>query len=502
MAALASFTACKKNLNIVDPNAPTTAIFWKNSDDAQKGVNAVYSTFHRGGLSRWFFFATMIRADEGFSTSPDANIQNNFDLFINNDYNYGNYSAIWSDLYIGITRANQVIANVPAIPMDAALKARYIGEAKFFRALYYYHLAALWGNVPVPLTPSTPTDLPATMSRDKVWAQVEKDCAEAIGALPSAYPNPNDLGRVTKGGANALLAKAYMQQRNFTAALPALLAVINSGKYTLTANYGDNFLSTTENNSESVFEVQNALNPTDNHDDDTSPNSVDNLNYGSSIPPFFAPRPIGFTDGQARRWPIAEFEKEKTVAGKRDPRLDITYLFDSTDVRGPNFTLIYNQTFASRYGTNDADVWFRKLLNDNNGTADGDSFHSPNNYRFIRYADVLLMYAECLNEASNTAQAYSYVDMVRARAGLAPLSSVRPGLNHDQFLAQIKHERITELTGEGHRWDDLSRWGDLSPALAARDAGFKNFIVGKNELLPIPQQDLDINPNLKQNPKY
>lgn len=502
LAVLTGISGCKKDLNIVNPNAPTTAVFWKTGEDAQKGVNAIYSTFHRSGLCRWFFFATMIRSDEGYSTSPDANIQNNFDLFINNDYNYGNYDAIWADLYIGINRANQVLDNVPDIDMDASLKARYLAEAKALRGLFYFHLASLWGNVPVILKTPLPTDLPATQSRDQVWAQVEKDCAEAAAALPVSYSDPNDLGRITKGGANALLAKSYMQQRNFAAALPVLSSLINSGTYSLSGNYQDNFTATTENNAEAVLEIQNALNPTDNHDDDTNPNDVDNLNYGSSIPPFFAPKPIGFTDGQARRWPVAEFEKEKTIDGNRDPRLAVTFLFDSTDVRGPAFTMIYGQSFTSRYGANDSDVWFRKLLNDNNGTATGDSFHSPNNYRFIRYADVLLLYAECLNETGATAQAYAYADQVRQRAGLAPLSAVLPGMSHDQFLNQLKHERITELTGEGHRWNDLARWGDLGPALAPRDAGFKNFIVGKNELLPIPQQDLDINPNMRQNPKY
>jgi len=498
-AMLCSMLGCKKDLNIVNPNAPTTTVFWKTSDDAQKGVNAIYSTFHRAGLCRWYFFATMIRADEGYSTSPDANIQNNFDLFINNDYNYGNYDAIWADLYIGINRANQVLDNVPNIDMDASLKARYLAEAKVLRGLFYFHLASLWGNVPMILKTPTPTDLPATMGRDQVWAQVEKDCTEAVAALPLSYSSPDDLGRITKGGANALLAKSYMQHRNFAAALPVLLSLINSGTYSLTTNYQDNFTATTENNAESVLEIQNALNPTDNHDDDTSPTDVDNLNYGSSIPPFFAPRPIGFTDGQARRWPVAEFEKEKTTSGNRDPRLDITFLFDSTDVRGPNYSLIYGQTFASRYGTTDSDVWFRKLLNDNNGTATGDSFHSPNNYRYIRFADVLLMYAECLNETSATAQAYTYVNRVRSRAGLAALT---PGMTHDQFLAQLKHERITELTGEGHRWDDLARWGDLGTGLATRDAGFKNFITGRNELLPIPTYELDTDPAAKQNPGY
>ncbi|RFZ84825.1 RagB/SusD family nutrient uptake outer membrane protein [Mucilaginibacter terrenus] len=500
-ALVIGVTSCKK-LDVVNPNQPTTAVFWKTADDAQKGVNSIYSTFHRAGLCRWFFFATIVRSDEGWSTSPDANLQNNFDLFINNDYNYGNYTGIWADLYIGIARTNQVIDNVPNINMDAGLKARYIAEAKFLRGLFYFHLASLWGNVPLQLQSSTPVDLPATASRDQVWAQVQKDLTEAAANLPANYSGA-DVGRATKGAANALLAKAFMQQRKFQEALAPLQAVIQSGVYTLTSNYQDNFLSTTENNSESVFEYNNALNPNDNHDDDTDPNNQDNLNYGSSLPPFFAPRPIGFTDGQARRWPLAEFEAERTTNNQRDPRLAATYLYAFTDERGPDFSLIYGQTFTQRYGNAvNNDVWFRKMLNDQNGTATGDSFHSPNNYRFIRYADVLLMYAECLNETNATAQAYQYVDKVRQRAGLATLTSVKPGMNHDQFLAQIKHERVTELTGEGHRWNDLARWGDLDKPLSARDSGFQNFVKGKNELLPIPQQDLDINPNLKQNPGY
>ncbi|MBS7562954.1 RagB/SusD family nutrient uptake outer membrane protein [Mucilaginibacter sp. Bleaf8] len=503
IAAMATGMAgCKKSLDVQSPNAPTTAIYWKTADDAVKGVNAMYSTFHRAGLCRWFFFATIIRSDEGWSSSPDANLQNNFDLFVNNDYNYGNYTAIWSDLYIGISRANQVLDNVPNIDMDANLKARLLGEAKFMRGLFYFHLASLWGNVPLQLKSSTTNDVTPTFNRSDVWAQVEKDLTEAATTLPQNYTG-DDIGRATKGSANALLAKAYMQERKFQAALAPLQAVIQSGAYSLVSNYQNNFLSTTEFNSESVFEYGFALNPNDNHDDDTQNSGQDNLNYGSSLPPFFAPRPIGFTDGEARRWLVNEFQKEQAADGKRDPRLAASLLFDYTDERGPDYTLIYGETFTKRYGSaQKLDVWFRKMLNDNNGTATGDSFHSPNNYRFIRYADVLLMYAECLNETGATSQAYQYVDQVRQRAGLVALSTTRPNLGHDQFLAQIKHERITELTGEGHRFNDLARWGDLGTNLSATDAGFRNFIKGKHEFLPIPQQDIDINPNIKQNPNY
>jgi hypothetical protein len=130
----------------------------------------------------------------------------------------------------------------------------------------------------------------------------------------------------------------------------------------------------------------------------------------------------------------------------------------------------------------------------------GEVFHSGNNYRYIRYADVLLLYAEALNGLGQTVQAYSFVDKVRQRAGLATLTAAMPGLNQQQFLEQLKHERITELSGEGHRWEDLARWGDLSSAIASRDANFAHFVKGRDEFLPIPQSELDLNPSLKQNP--
>lgn len=500
---------CQKSLNIANPDQVSTLQFWKTQNDALLGVNSIYSTFHREGLCRWNFFATMIRSDEGWSKSGDPNIIANFDQFIVSDYNYGNVYGIWADNFIGINRANEVLDNVPNITMDANLKNQYLGEAYFLRAFFYYQLAMFFGNVPVLLHVSDPADKTATSPQSAVYAQIVKDCTSAAQLLPASYSG-SDIGRATKGAANALMAKAYMQQRNYQAALAPLQAVIQSGKYSLVANYQDNFLESTEFNSESVFELGNALNPNDTHDDDTDQGAEDNLNYGSSIPPFFAPPGLGFTDGEARRWPIGEFEKEKTTTGERDPRLAVTFLFDSTDVRGPQFTQIYGQSFASRYGTanvsNDNYVWFAKLLDDNNGTAPApgnfEIFHSPNNYRFIRYADVLLMYAEALNATGSTSDAYQYVDKVRQRAGLPTLTSAKPGMTQTQFLDQIKHERITELTGEGHRWEDLARWGDLSPALASRDAGFKNFVVGKNEFFPIPQHEIDFNPNIKQNPGY
>jgi hypothetical protein len=270
--------------------------------------------------------------------------------------------------------------------------------------------------------------------------------------------------------------------------------------YGLMPNYRDNFLTTTENNMESVFEWQFELNPGENHDDDTDMSRPDNLNYGTSLAQFFGPPGVGWSDGEAQRWLINEFLTETTTGGQRDPRLATSLLFDNTDPAGPDATMIYGQTFTQRYGAGNQRVWFRKFQNDHWKNFEG--YNSPNNWRYIRYADVLLMYAEALNATGSTANAYQYVDRVRQRAGLPTLTAARPGLNQAQFLAQIKHERITELSGEGHRWNDLARWGDLGAPSATRDAAFANFDVGKHELLPIPQQEIDINPELDQNPEW
>ncbi len=493
---------CRQDLDIINPNEATIDVYWRNATDAEMGVNAIYSTFKREGTSRWLPMLHIVRSDIGLSSSPWAELQNAIDKFIQTDYNFAATGLVWRDLYVGVFRANQVLDNVPGIDMDETQKARLIGEAKFLRAYMYYNLASLWGNVPLMLQTSVPADLPPTSTQEQVWAQVAKDLTEAAAVLPARYTNPDDLGRVTKGAAHALLGKVYMQQRRFDLAVEALnWLVTGEGRsvYSLTENYRDNFLINRENNVESVFEWQFAENLVEVTDDDIS---SDPHNHGTSIAQFMAPPGIGWSDAEAHRWVVREFNRERTVTGARDPRVDASFLFDSTDVRGPNFSRIYGQTFSQRYPSapNARRVWFRKFQNDHWKNQEG--YRSPNNWRIIRYADVLLMYAESLNEVGRTGEAYPYVDRVRQRARLAPLTTARPGLNQQQFREQIKHERLLELAGEGHRWNDLARWGDLGPQLANRDPAFANFQVGKHEFLPIPQKDLDINPNMTQNPNW
>ncbi|MBC7847440.1 MAG: RagB/SusD family nutrient uptake outer membrane protein [Flavobacterium sp.] len=497
IALTIGFYSCNNELDIINPNEVTNESFWKSESDAIKGVNSCYSTLHRGGFSRWQPMAYDLRSDVGASYSPWSDLANAMNNFIQPDSNFGPFSDIYIDNYVGIFRANQVLANVPNIQMNEQLKSRILGEAYFFRGMHYYHLASLWGNVALQLEPSKPNDLPKTSSESEVWAQVILDLTEAAKRLPETYGNANDKGRMTKGGAHALLGKAYMQIKDYPNAKIALDYFITGPGatiYGLVSDYSDNFKVTSEFNKESIIEWSYIENPTEGTDNDVD---TANHNYGTSLGQFYAPPGIGWSDGEALRWVVGEFEIEKTILNKRDPRLAATYLYDYTNEAGPTATMVYGETWAQRYGLTNNRVFFRKNLHDHIRNFEG--YRGINNYRFIRLADVLLMYAECLNANGGTINAYQYVNKVRTRAGLANLPI---GLSQQAFLTQIKHERLLELTGEGHRFNDLKRWGDLGSSLKTKDPGFNNFEIGKHELLPIPQRELDINPNMKQNPEW
>ena len=488
------FYSCENELDIKNPNEVTNESFWQNELDAVKGINSCYSTLHRSGFSRWQPMLYDIRSDVGASYSPWSDLANAMNNFIQPDSNFGPMADVYFDNYVGIFRANQVLAYVPNIQMNEELKSRILGEAYFFRGMHYYHLASLWGNVVLQLEPSKPTDLPANVTEAQVWNQVISDLSEASSRLPKIYSNDNDEGRITKGGAYALLAKAYMQIQDYPSAKSALdYFFIGEGVdvYDLVPNYSDNFKVTSEFNMESVIEWSYIENPTEGTENDIA---TANHNFGTSIGQFYGPPGVGFTDAEALRWVVSEFEIERTINNQRDPRLAATFLYDFTNEAGPVATMVYGQSFQERYGSNNR-VFFRKFLHDHIRNFEG--FRGINNYRFIRFADVILMYAECINATDGPEGAYQYVNQVRSRAGLGDLPT---GLNKEAFLKQLKHERLLELTGEGHRFNDLKRWGDLESSLSTRDPGFANFQKGKHELLPIPQIDLDINPNIKPNP--
>lgn len=171
--------------------------------------------------------------------------------------------------------------------------------------------------------------------------------------------------------------------------------------------------------------------------------------------------------------------------------------------------LVYGKTYEQRYADpntgnfDKAEVFWRKYQNDK--TRNYENYFSPIDFRIMRYADVLLMQAEALNEQGNTSSAVPLINQVRARVGVTPLSA--GAFTQSSLRTQLMHERIVELCGENTRWTDLQRWGLLDnqagvSSIAARDPDFVNFVVGKSYYLPIPLADISLDPALKQNPGY
>ncbi|MFD1873046.1 RagB/SusD family nutrient uptake outer membrane protein [Hymenobacter bucti] len=527
-ALLLSATACEKNLlDQVNPNLPTVESSWQTSDDAVRASVACYAGLQGLGMyRRWLSFAYDIRDDIGFSQSPWGELRD-FTRFVQNNYDFEVSNNLWRDHYRTIFRCNQVIDRVPTIQgMDAALQLRLVAEARFLRALSYFNLVSLYGNVPLALTYSTELSQATPQGTEAtVWAQIISDLQAAQPDLPATYTG-TDLGRATRGAATTLLGKAYMQNRRWADAQVQFAQVISAGTYRLTAAYTDNFRHTSENNSESIFEVQ--FSDINRGGNDAAGGPTATSSQGFQRPQFWGvpstPGQVGSTgynDGEVRPWLVNEFLREGTAAGQRDPRLAATVFYNRRDqtqfpaaLPADADTLAYGVGFLSRYRSTSDDptgttartqrarVYWRKYQSDYYRAF--EDLDSPNNFRVMRYADVLLLQAEALNEQNQPSAAAPLINQVRQRAGLAPLPV--GALTQAALRTQLMHERATELAGEGVRWFDLQRWGLLDnqagiAQLRAHDDDFSNFTVGRARLLPLPQADVDLL-RLTQNPGY
>ncbi|OOG63672.1 RagB/SusD family nutrient uptake outer membrane protein [Flavobacterium sp. A45] len=505
LAAVTTSCVSDDDLLQVDPNVETSGSFWKTDEDALAGVNAVYSSLLTDGTyMRSTPLLLDLKGDDTRSNSPWGSMYN-VGRFNSNVSDAAIYGWAYETYYQGIYRANQVLANVPGIEMsDAALKNRIIGQAYFLRGLYLFHAVNMFKNVPVP------TDLAIyypQKTQAEGWAQVIADFKAAAELLPVSYTSVSGLdagqkGRATKGAALGYLGKAYLFTKDFANAKTTFKQVIDSGVYSLVSNYRDNFTDTNENNSESLFEVEFsreaggvALGWGGIPASDWGKTSARAITY--------APRAFGWTDVQPTWALFNEYQVEKTTTGATDPRLDATVFYNKPGVK------LYGQDFATFYGANPGDLndlFCRKYQNSDGNYANEYDWRSGINERLLRYADVLLMYAECLNETGDTPGAYTYIQMVRDRVGLPNLSTAKPGLSQAAMRDQIGHERFLEFPLEGHRFDDIRRWGWLEDAaklawLKTRDVEFNSYAPGR-EYFPIPQLDMDNNPGMVQNPSY
>jgi hypothetical protein len=350
--------------------------------------------------------------------------------------------------------------------LDQALKDRYVGEAKFLRAFYYWHLTTLWGEVPLFTEPfETPADaLIAKSPREAIYTLMIQDLTDAEGILPPTYGS-SDTGRATKGAAQALLGKVYLYDEDYEQAEFWLGEVMTSGLYDLVEDFGDVININNENNEESIFEIQFA---------EIGEGDVGTLRVAYNNPQVNG----GFGNHLPTQGIVDAFEEN-------DPRLSLSIFLDgevfAPELSTPGLNLDTHQSVWSATGYNLKKGLFPVMYVNNRGT----------NFPAIRYADVLLMYAEAANELDMRDIARDAVNKVRERAGLPFLvpedTSTRGALFED-----IVHERQVELAFEFHRFNDLRRWGLAQEILGP------NGYAERNRYYPLPQEEIDMNENLEQ----
>jgi len=416
---------------------------------------------------------------------------------------------IWEGSYILISRANQTLEGVQDMTINQDLKNRVLGQAYFLRALGHYQLTIFYKDAPiVTKVPVTSEDrYPNTSSQAELWAQIKSDLELAKTLLPPNYDDVTGIDngqnqRVTLDAARALLGKAHLYTEQWQAAETEFDAIIAGGGHALTPKYADNFTedpAIEQSNPEPIFQVE--------FTNDESPD----LNWGgvpsatwrqfSALAPTYGARGFAFFDFYPSTWLYNEMKAEKTIGGKTDPRLLATILsYEPAD----GYTKAYTKDWITEAGFAPDELFIKKFTRADLGlTSETAVLNSGINYPVIRYADVLLMNAEAKNELGKTAAAAALIQQVRDRALLPDREAEFAAFSKQQMENQLAHERLMEFAIEGSRINDIIRWGWFNdPAkvaeLKTHDPEFGNWTTGK-EYLPVPQIELDRNPNLSKN---
>jgi starch-binding outer membrane protein, SusD/RagB family len=478
---------CEDFLEVSPQGQLTQEVFPVSQADALLATNAVYATlrswhYHSGGFPILDIMSD--DAHKGSNPNDALNTVGPYNNFTHTPTQDG-LDRWWAALYLGIKRANVVIEKVPAIAMNEDLRNRYVAEARFLRGLFYFDLARAWGGVPI-VTSTTPALQIPRATRDQVFDLVEEDLLFAAQHLPekSVYQSV-DLGRASKGATKSLLARFYLF-RNDTGKGDLLnaekyaLEVIQSGEYDLESNFEDANGKNGEHGVESVFEIgamETEGGVGNQYANTQGVRGTPNRGWGFNRPSLNL------------RY---SFEPD-------DPRLKLTIIdlgdvIDGILILGDGTTP--NETFDEDGNLVEVECYNRKVWIP--GTSTNTQF--GHNRRLIRYADVLLMAAEALNENNKPSEALLYLNKVRERARHGN-NDILPDItitNKDQLRDFILQERRMELALEGHRFWDLVRTGKAPQIL-----GPVGFVQGKHELLPVPQNEIDISQGtLTQNPNW
>lgn len=475
---LFTLAGCAK-LDGVPEGTYTTGNFYKTEADAVSAVNAVYSGLTSSYLYNQFMEVIQSQGTDdcewGFGRNTSNTDKTALDKF-NYDAGTNLFYQFWSTSYQVINRANAAVENIGAMTVISDdKKNRLQAEARFVRGLMYFNLVRLFGGVPLQLTATTSLNNLAVKRAtvDAVYAQVIADFQFGAEHLPPNYEAVN-AGRATSGAAMAMLVKTYLTRKDYPKAVEEARKVMELNRYSLWPSYRDVFLIANENKTESIFEVQ-FLSGSGN-----IPSS-----YAGFYRPSFDKRP-GF--GGNGDNPVTKNHYDAYPAGDLRKDVNVIKYPYTGDPKAP--ATVKNPYYVAKFKDPAA-------LNVNDG---------GNNYYIVRYADVLLMFAEALYLSSpGNTEALEAFNQVRRRAYGLPLNApsaidLAGGLSAAAFQDSVLKERRLEFAFEGQRRFDLLRTGKLKQAINAQDAAIT--VRDADTLFPIPSQEMDTNPLLEQNPGF
>ncbi|MDF9799606.1 tetratricopeptide (TPR) repeat protein [Catalinimonas alkaloidigena] len=477
-------------LEKTDPNRLVSDNFYKTETQVEQALNGVYSQL-QGIISDQWQYNEFITDN----TTLHFNVGNRGQgpaleaiEFWQINSSTGNIANLYNSIYSAMVNINTTLAKLEEATFDEAARSEFEGQLKFLRAYYYFHLVQYFGEVIIITEPlSSPSEAWEYERQpvSAVYELVENDLDDAINMLPESYP-AEEVGRVTKGAALALLGKVYLTRQEYDKAISTLTEVTNLN-YELLDNYADVFDPANKNHAESIFEVQFQ--------------GGNELGEHSSFIYTFAPREsVGA---------VIDFSGQNG-GGWNTPSLDIINAYEEGDLRKE---VSLKEGYTSLEGD-----WIEVPYINKYNHPHSIRGRTDDNWPILRYADVLLMLAEAINEVSGpTSQAYEYLNAVRRRAGLEPLD----GLGKDAFREAVLRERRIELAFENHRWFDLKRtntpqeladfmnaYGELEKSNPTTDRGGipfsdADFVFEPYEaLFPIPADERLINSKLTQNPGY
>ena len=479
---LAGITSCSDLLKEDPKNQVFRDNYFENDNDAISAVNAIYAHLNSTSLGPTFggvYHSTYwviqgLASDEMNNRAAGAPQDDQLSTF---SYNAENPTIfdLWVQTYRAISNANFALGGIPDSPIDESLKTRLVGEASFLRALLYYELVRVYGEVPLILEDDDELR-PNKNTVDEIYNQIIVDLTLAAGSLPESYSAGNGLGRATWGAAKTLLAHVNLTRGNYADAALHAQDVISSNNYMLWPDFQDAFSISNENGMESVF----------------------NIGFGDA-------------NGAISFWEVGQFnvrllpqELANDIPGINAQGWQVATedLYDSFDPLDRRRAITFI-TSTSMGPLNDPHI--RKYWDEVNEPSGGNT---ENDFPYFRYSEVLLILAEALNEQNNgpTAEAYDAINEVRARARFdgtteQPVLPDLSGLSYDEFRDAVLLERRKEFVAEGKRWFDLVRMNKLQELVPIAKPGVSPQAF--HNLFPIPLEEIDLNQNLlPQNTGY